>query len=477
VTTGGTDLPPTGVATTSPQLPDRSRAPAVAIACAAGCLVLAAVSWVVWPSSIGYDPTTWAVWGRELAHGRLAIGPGDAVFKPWPVAVDAVLAAVHAPVLQSWAVLVRAGTAGALLAAFLLGRRAVGTAAGVCAALALAAVPRFLVWYTAATTVEVLEAAALLAAVACIARGRPAGTVLWLALLSGLRPEGWPLLLLAAAWAVRRRPRAALWVTPLVLVAIGGWFVAEYVGSGRWTTGVARAGTPSLGGALLTPVPGWTVVREAYASLPPSWWLAALVTLGGSLVLVTRRRRAGVVGVPLVLGAVGVLWLAVVAVSTQLGLSAGEPRYLVGTTVCGAVLAALGAGVVVRTVAGRLGGRPVAVPLATVLATALVAYGGVRALEQGRSEAPELARRYGEQTDLARVLATADGVRDCAGVATAPDQVPAVAWTLGRPLAAVGLWPAAGSAWIVPSTVPVPDDLRGDLRYRDAHWWLAGACG
>jgi len=449
----------------------------VAVGCAAGCLVLAVVSWVVWPSSIGYDPTTWAVWGRELAHGRLAIGPGDAVFKPWPVAVDAVLAAVHAPVLQSWAVLVRAGTAGALLAAFVLGRRAVGAAAGVCAALALAAVPRFLVWYTAATTVEVLEAAALLAAVACTARGRPAGALLWLALLSGLRPEGWPLLLLAAAWAVRHRPRAALWVTPLVLVAIGSWFVGEYVGSGRWTTGVARAGTPSLGGALLTPVPGWTVVREAYASLPASWWLAALVTLGGSLILAIRRRTGvGVVAVPLVLGAVAVLWLAVVAVSTQLRFSAGEPRYLVGTTVCGAVLAALGAGVVVRTVAGRLRGRPVAVPLVTVLALALGAYGGVRALDQGRSEAPELARRYAEQTDLVRVLAAADGVRDCAGVATAPDQVPAVAWTLGRPLAAVGLWPAAGSAWIVPATVPVPAGV-GELRYRDAHWWLAGACG
>lgn len=447
----------------------RDRRLPVAVRWASGCLLLAVVSWLLWPSSIGYDPLTWAVWGRELAHGRLAIGAGDAVFKPWPVAVDAVLSLAHLPVLQGWAVLLRAGTAGALLAAFVLGRRAAGTTAGILAALALAAVPHFLVWYTALTTVETLEAAALLAAVGSTARGRPAAALLWLVLLGGLRPEGWPLLVLAAVEVVRRRRGATLWVAPALLVTIGSWFAGEYLGSGRWSTGVARAGTPSLGGALLTRTPGWTVVREAYATLPPQWWLVAALTLAGSLVVAVRRGRAAV---PLLLGAVGLLWLATVAVMTQLRLSSGEPRYLVGTTVCGAVLAAVGAAVVLRALARRPAGRPVAVLLAVVLA----GYGGVRAVDQGRTAVPELARRYGEQADLARALTAGDHVARCPGVATAPDQVPAVAWELGRPLAGVGLWPAPDSVEVVPATVPVPPRARGVLRYRDAHWWVVTTC-
>jgi hypothetical protein len=168
---------------------------------------------------------------------------------------------------------------------------------------------------------------------------------------------------------------------------------------------------------------------------------------------------------------VGLLWLATVAVTTQLRLSSGEPRYLVGTTVCGAVLAAVGAGAVVRFVARRPAGRAVAVLLAVVLA----GYGGVRAVDQGRTAVPELARRYGEQADLAGAL-TAGDVARCPGVATAPDQVPAVAWELGRPLAGVGLWPAPDSVEVVPATVPVPPRARGVLRYRDAHWWVVTTC-
>jgi hypothetical protein len=102
-----------------------------------------------------------------------------------------------------------------------------------------------------------------------------------------------------------------------------------------------------------------------------------------------------------------------------------------------------------------------------------VTYGGVLAFEEGHSTVPELARRYGEQADLARVLARAPG---CARVVTAPDQVPAVAWDLGRPLAGVGLWPAADALAVVPVGVPVPPSARGDLRSTDAHWWVATTC-
>jgi hypothetical protein len=145
VTTSGAraTAEPAGSTDLSPAATDRR--PVVALGCVAGCLLLGLVSWLLWPSAVGYDPMTWAVWGREVAHGRLAIGAGDAVFKPWPVAVDAVLSLLHLPVPASWAVLLRAGTAGALLAAIVLGRRTAGPVGGVFAALALAAVPRFLV--------------------------------------------------------------------------------------------------------------------------------------------------------------------------------------------------------------------------------------------------------------------------------------------------------------------------------------------
>jgi hypothetical protein len=255
-----------------------------------------------------------------------------------------------------------------------------------------------------------------------------------------------------------------------VLVTVGSWFAGEYLGSGRWSTGVARAGTPSLGGALLTPVPGWTVVREAWASLPTAWWPVAVLTVAGAVAFRVRRRRPA--DVPLLLGAVSLLWLATVAAMTQLRISAGEPRYLVGTTVCGAVLAATGAGAVLRELWRRPAGRAAAVVLAVLLA----GYGGARAVQQGRAAVPEQARRYAEQADLARLLAPHDGVRACPRVATAPDQVPAVAWLLGRPLAAVGLVREPGAVELAPAAVPVPPEDRGRVGYRDTRWWVAGAC-
>jgi hypothetical protein len=112
--------------------------------------------------------------------------------------------------------------------------------------------------------------------------------------------------------------------------------------------------------------------------------------------------------------------------------------------------------------------------VAVVLAVVIAGYGAGGAYEQGRTAAPEQGRRYGEQADLKRVLGAWGDA--CPGIATAPDQVPAVAWEMSRPLAAVGLWPAAGRVWVVSATTPVPPSDRRAVRYRDAHWWVVAMC-
>ena len=435
-----------------------------------GCLALASLSWLIWPSATGYDPLSWAVWGREVAHGRLSIAPGDATFKPLPVAVDALLTVLHAPVLATWAVLMRAAGIGALLVAFLVGRRAAGTAAGICAAALLLAIPWFVLPSTAQATAEPLEVLTLLAAVGYAVRRRPVPALWCLAVLGLLRPEGWFLVVLTAAWLVWERRRAVGWVAPLVLVTVASWFVAEYAGSGHWGTGVAKAGTPTMGGPLLSRRPWLAVVAETYHTLP--WWvwpIAAAGLVAVAVPLARRRVAPARVALPLLLAGIAVAWLVVVAAMVQLRLSAGDARYLAGTTVPVAMLAALIIGTMADRVTRSLGTRAVAVAIVLLV----VLSGGGYALGRVRQTRPLLAATYAQQAQLSQAL-TSTAVSRCARVATGPFRVPLLAWYLRRPLPAIGVIPAPGSVWVVPPEVR--DPLPQDVEYRSRYWRVARVC-
>ncbi len=58
----------------------------LALATLAGALSLLA------GRALGYDPTSWQVWGDELAHATLHTAGGGPAWKPLPVFVDALFA-------------------------------------------------------------------------------------------------------------------------------------------------------------------------------------------------------------------------------------------------------------------------------------------------------------------------------------------------------------------------------------------------
>jgi hypothetical protein len=94
----------------------------------AACVALAALSLLL-PSEPSYDPFTWLVWGREIAHGELDTTGGSS-WKPLP----AVFTTLFAPLskvddaipVALWMLVARTGALLALALAFRLAARLAG---------------------------------------------------------------------------------------------------------------------------------------------------------------------------------------------------------------------------------------------------------------------------------------------------------------------------------------------------------------
>ena len=429
-------------ATPVPRAPARALTPVrTAILCGTAALALATLSLLL-PWATTYDPWSWIVWGREVAHLDLQTTAGPS-WKPLPVLMTTPfsLAGGAAPAL--WLVVARAGGLLAIAAAYAAARRLAGPVAAVTAAVALllnVSLAR-VVWLGDS---EGLLIAAVLAAVErhCAGAGRTAFCLGVAAAL--LRPEVWPFLALYGAWLGRRDARArTLVIGSWVGIALL-WFVPELWGSGHVWRSAERARAVASGAATFAQDPALEVVRRARVMLVGPVKAAALAAV--LFAVVRWRTRTG--QAVLTLGAGAALWLAMVVAMTAHGFS-GNERYVMAPMAIVCTLAGVGFAYGAR-VGVRLGRRPRFAPRmlaavgAVLLAAGVVPYVSATAEALGRQLAM-LDYQAQLRIGMKRAVALAGGpaqVRACGPPVTEDYSVPMLAWDLGVPIASVGLDPA-----------------------------------
>lgn len=385
---------------------------------------MAAASLLILPAAPTYDPWAWLIWGRELWSLDLSTAEGPA-FKPLAVAVCALLAPLGDGAPTAWVLIARAGAIAAVLLAGVLAWRLAGgvtrhtpLAAAFLAGAAVVLTAGFVRLSAAGSSEGLLLAFALGVLLAALDRRWRVALVL-LAACCLLRVEAWPFALVAVAlrWrAASPRERAALAAGVIAVPAL--WFGPEWLGSGDPMRSGTRARVPNPGQPALADLPAWASVRDA--ALLVFW----PVLLG--LVVLRRDARA------LAPAAVGLAWIALVAVMAQAGFS-GEARYALPgialVAVSGAVgLARLGA-------AGPAGGAAVAGCVAVALLPR--ADGLIR-------DHRALTYQARMQADLARAIDAAGGAEAltrCGRLVTGPYRGTLVAWHLGVEKRRVGFPP------------------------------------
>ena len=425
------------------------------------CLALAALSLLL-PSVPTYDPWSWIVWGREVAHLDLDTTGGPS-WKPLPVLFTTVFSATGAiddaipPLL--WLVVARAGTLLALALVFRLARRLVGpgwqgVTAGLVAAAALACTPQWLRYAAHGNEAPLAVAAMLWAVERHLDGSRRAALALGLVACL-MRPEVFPFLALYAVWAWRAEPATRRVIVAGAVVLPLLWLVPEWIGSGQ----------PFGAGAQARSEPSWSLSRldhpwlellgRAHQTLGP----ALEAGVAAALVIAWRRRDR----IELALAGVVVAWVALVAVMTQSGFS-GNARYLLPATVVACLLTGTALGHLLRS--GRR-----SVP-AAVAAVALGGAGGLRRHRAGaRAGAPgadgPAHRAAGPRPGVAVArMGGADAVVARGAPAVDRAFVPRMAWLTTLPIGQVerrsrrqGLVFAAGRrnpVTLVAQTTPAP---------------------
>ena len=384
------------------------------------CIALAALSLVLVPAAPGYDPLMWLLWGREIAAGGLDTTGGPA-FKPLPVAVCALLAALGDRAPDAWLIVARAGGIAAVALAGVLAYRLaregapparIGPAlAGACAAVGIALLGS-LAGLSAAGAVEGLCTALALGAVMAWRSQRP-GLALALALCCALiRIEAVPFLLVgaAAAWRQRSDLRPAIIAGALALPAL--WLLPDLVSSGDVLRSAARARIPNPGQPALAPIP-------SLASLGGGAGLILAPVALGVLFLSPRRDRGAAL-----LALAGAAWLGLVAAMAQLGFS-GEARYAV---VGAAAVTVAGAAGLARLARLRRW-APVAVGIA-VLAAATPRMAGLE--RDGERLAHGLRRSAGRERAIG-LAGGRDALLDCGAPVVGRYRGPLLAYRLGIP--------------------------------------------
>lgn len=410
------------------------------------CLGVAVASLAV-PATLAFDPWAWLVWGREVGQGALDTTGGPS-WKPLPVAVTTLVAPLGDLAVPAYQVLARTAS---LLAVVVVARLA-GRLGGALAAVVAGA----LLWITPDGDPRFLRlvlegheapwsAALAVAALAALARRRPGAALLWLWLLSLLRPEAWPFLLALVAWpsVVARRPHLVPFaqVGPTTSVGTQGtvpwwgvgalasipvlWFVPDWVGSGSPLHG---AGTAQVLAAQSVAARLGDSLATAAGMVPaPAWVLAAVA-------VVAAWRRGD--RVPAALAAAALAWsVLVVAMAAAAGYAALSRFFLPGAAVLVA-LAGVGTVEVARLVRSFGDPRAVAAAVAAaVLGAALVA----PRLAGLPDIAEEVAERGRLEDDLDRTIDAAGGVpalRGCGAVVVTGQSLlrSAVAWKLELPL-------------------------------------------
>jgi hypothetical protein len=436
---------------------------------AIGCLVLAAGSLLVLPHSIAYDPWSWVIWGREVAHLNLDTEAAATAVKPLPIFVTTLLAPTGslAPVL--WLVVARAGALLSLALAFRLGRRLGGVAAGLVAAIGLAVCNQFLGYLFMTGMSEPMAAAAFLAAVDSFLCSRRRSTVTWLAVAGLLRPEAWFFLIAYCLWlGLHASTRRRVLLAVIAVVVPATWFVIDWFGSGHLLRSAGAAKHQSQGGPLLSREPGLATVRETWHLLSGPFTVLFLLGLATAVVAWRRTGRAR----PTVwLGVAAFGWLAVAATMAQARVATGANRYLLPA----AALACVVAGVFVAD-CGRalLRLRP---DSRLVVAAAVLGVVGLAAfcvprfayvgkqVHNGVRQGHRLTRLADSLPAAVALAGGRDAILRCGPVSTQAFEVPLVAWQLHEPVGHVTIRTSVpGTVLMQAGTPRIPVVEAGRLR-------------
>ena len=402
-----------------------------------GCVALAALS-LLWSHHPTYDPWSWVIWGREIAHGTLSTTTGPS-WKPLPVLLTTPFSLAGdelAPVL--WVVVARAGARLAIAMTYRLASRLAGRGAGIVAAAALTISFQFL-RNAALGNSEGLLVALVLAGVERHLDGRR-GTAFALGCAAALlRPEIWLFWVPYGLWLAWRDPRMRVRVG----LAFGAipllWFVPEWVGSGHPFRAAERAREPLPDSPAFAEHPALEVFERSLEILAPP------VLLFAAIALAIRR--------PVLwwMAGASVTLVVTVALMTEAGFS-GNLRYVQ----LPAAVACLLAGVA----ASRLLDRQRAVALVLLALSLPFMIEPVRLAGTDLQQARREGELYERLPDAIAVAGGPEAVRACGGVYTGRFEVPVVAWELHRRIEQVTPFPEPPGVVIAGRLVPMARDDR-----------------
>jgi hypothetical protein len=451
-----------------------------------GCLALALVSLFVLPRSIAYDPWSWLIWGREIAHLQLDTRTAATAVKPLPIFINTLLAPTGSLEPLLWLLIARAATLLSLAIAFRLGRRLGGLGAGVLAAIGLAVSNEFLGYLFVQGMSEPMATATVLAAVDNHLESRRRWALVWLIAAGLLRPEAWPFLFAYCVWLAYDKSTRRRVVAGVVAVGIPlSWFVIDWFGSRQFFRSAGAATRQSQGGPLLSRSPGLATLRETWHLMSAPFLVLFVLGFGAAL-LAWRRGGRSTPAVWLGLGALA--WLAVDAVLAQGRFATGAPRYLLPGVGLASVVAAVFVADIARVVLRRWSGSRAGLAL-VVLGCALLGAALVpRVINTGHQV--DAGVRVGKaavrlRASLPHAIALAGGrnaVVDCGQVTTQNFQVPLVSWQLRLPIADVVITPGttgtvlqAGGGPRIPAGVTGYRTL-GRVGPFDAVWTVVTTC-
>jgi hypothetical protein len=452
-----------------------------------GCLALATASLFVLPRGLAYDPWSWVIWGREVAHLDLDTKAAATAVKPLPIIVTTLLAPTGSLAPTLWLLISRTASLLALALVFCLGRRLGGIGAGVVAVVGLAISNQFLNYLFMDGMSEPMAAAAMVAAVDSHLQSRRRSTMLWLVVAALLRPEAWFFLLAYCVWlAVHATAWRRLMLAAVAFVVPSSWFVIDWFGSGHLLRSAGPASQQSQGGPLLTREPGLATVRETWHLMSGPFVVLFLLGLAAALLVWFRSRDVRPTGW---LSVAALSWLVIAAAMAQARIATGAPRYLLP----GAALACVVAGVFVadgvRVIVRLLPDTRVALSVVVLGVLGLGALCGGRFVHTGqvlRSGEQQSRRLSQSSANVADAIAMAGGraalVR-CGPISTQAFQVPIVAWQLRVPVGEVTIHPTVPGVVLQQARRPrIPAALSsglhnlGSVGPPDQRWTVLTSC-